>query len=59
MVERGRSKHKVRATAQNRRTINRIKSLKDKDGLNVEWGSGLVNIMVEYFENLFEASNAE
>lgn len=44
------------ATAKNRRTINHIKTLRNKEGVTVEWGAGLENVMTEYFTELFKTS---
>lgn len=47
------------ASAKNKRKINRINFLHNNMGHIVEWGSGHEDTMVEYFLNLFAASNTE
>ena len=47
------------AAAKNRRTINQIKNLKNKDGITVDWNSGLEDVIVSYFTELFKASDTE
>lgn len=45
------------ASAKARRKTNQINSLKDKNGQFVGWDSGLQEMMVDYFVELFKASN--
>lgn len=44
-------------SVRNRRTLNRIESLKKEHGQLVDWNSGLENVMTDYFSKLFTASN--
>lgn len=39
--------------------MNQIKSLRNEEGQLVDWGSDLENVMIEYFDKLFTASNTE
>lgn len=47
------------ASAKSRRKVNQIEVLKDKNGNSVSWDSGLQETMVEYFTELFKASNTD
>ncbi|KAL8133670.1 hypothetical protein AgCh_008927 [Apium graveolens] len=42
-----------------RRKMNKISTLLNEDGESVGWGTGLEETMVNYFSNLFSASNTE
>lgn len=39
--------------------INRIKNLKNKDGVTIDWDSDPENVMSSYFTKLFTASATE
>lgn len=45
------------ATAKNMRSVNQIRSLKNKDGILVYWSSGSENVMTGYFADLFTSTN--
>lgn len=47
------------ASAKARRKSNQIRELKDDEGNSVGWDTGLQELMVAYFDNLFMASEAE
>lgn len=47
------------AAAKNRRAVNQIRQLKNADGALVDWNSGLEEVMISYFEELFAASDTE
>lgn len=47
------------AATKNRRKANNITSLQDDQGNKKEWGSGLENLMEDYFKNLFTTSNTD
>lgn len=44
------------AAVKNRRSVNQIKRLQNKDGMLVDWISGLEGVMIDYFNELFTAS---
>lgn len=50
---------KFHAAAKNRRAINQIRNLRDKNGHTVEWGSGLESLMTDYFFELFKATDTD
>ncbi|KAK1383205.1 hypothetical protein POM88_020940 [Heracleum sosnowskyi] len=47
------------ASAKSRRKVNQIDVLPDRTGCTVGWGSSLEETMVEYFVELFKASNTD
>lgn len=47
------------AAVKNRRAINKINTLQNKDSQMVGWGTGLEITMIGYFTNLFTASNTD
>ncbi|XP_074352761.1 uncharacterized protein LOC141691911 [Apium graveolens] len=47
------------ASVKKRRAINKITSLKDRDGGLVDWNSGLENMVINYFDDLFTASQTK
>lgn len=47
------------ASAKNRRRANHIEILHDKNGQLVVWETGLKETMVDYFNELFKASDTE
>lgn len=44
------------ASMKNRRTFNQIRSLKNENGQEVQWSSGLEDVITSYFSKLFTAS---
>lgn len=47
------------AATKARRKVNKIDTLKNDNGLDVSWGTGLEETMTGYFSNLFTATNTE
>lgn len=50
---------KIHADTRSRRRINQITNLTNTDGNVVGWGTGLQVTMVDYFANLFKASDTD
>ncbi|KAL8126087.1 hypothetical protein AgCh_013389 [Apium graveolens] len=47
------------ASGKNRCSINQIRSLRNNEGQEVDWNSGMENVITEYFSTLFKASVTE
>lgn len=47
------------AAVKNRRSTNKIRCLQNKEGHMVDWDTGIEMVMVDYFDQLFTASNIE
>lgn len=45
------------AATKNRRKMNQINSLHESQGNKVEWGSGMEQIVEDYFKNMFTIMN--
>lgn len=59
MREGDRNSKYFHASTKSRRKANQINSLQNKDGLEVDWNSGLKEVMVDYFTDLFTASETD
>lgn len=46
-------------SAKARRKLNQIKMITDEEGRVVDWDTGLQDVMIKYFEDLFTKSDTE